>query len=499
MGLLRRNVAANLLGQAWAFAVQLAIVPVYLRLLGAESYGLVAFFVTITITLQIFDLGLSQTLSREFARLERQPGGASRPDLLRSLAVPYWAIGVTLGAAVFMLGPRILPGVVNAREIDQATLETAVRLMAIALMLQWPQTLYAAALVGLQRMVMLNVLRVGLVTFSALGAVLALLLVDATLQVFFSWQIVAASVGLVMMGYSAWRRVRQPGVAPRFSAAMLRKVWRFAAGMTVLSVLGVLLGQIDKLILIRLLPLEKFAYYSLAGTISNSIYGLVTPLYAALFPRFSALAGAGGRAELSSVYHTAQQVMAVMVAPVAITVSLFSHEILKIWTRDPIAAESAAPIASILILGTGLNGLMFIPYALQLAHGWLQLPIAIAAGFVVFTVPAVIVFASKYGAIGAASVWLALNAAYVLIGVWLTHRRYLPGEAGIWYTRDVLPPVVAAGVGAGLARWLYPAPEAVLPTILAIASALALSLGLAVLAAPRACGQIRSLLRTALR
>jgi hypothetical protein len=113
-------------------------------------------------------------------------------------------------------------------------------------------------------------------------------------------------------------------------------------------------------------------------------------------------------------------------------------------------------------------------------------------------VPAVIVFASKYGAIGAASVWLALNTAYVLIGVWLTHRRYLPGEAGIWYTRDVLPPVFAAGVGAGLIRWLYPVPEAALPTLLTIASALALSLVLAVLAAPRARGQIRSLLRTAL-
>ena len=50
--------------------------------------------------------------------------------------------------------------------------------------------------------------------------------------------------------------------------------------------------------------------------------------------------------------------------------------------------------------------------------------------------------ANLYGAVGAASVWVALNCIYMVIGLPLTHRRLLKGEAWRWLG-DIGLPLVA--------------------------------------------------------
>ncbi|MGZ8851505.1 MAG: hypothetical protein ACXW3E_14420, partial [Thermoanaerobaculia bacterium] len=124
-------------------------------------------------------------------------------------------------------------------------------------------------------------------------------------------------------------------------------------------------------------------------------------------------------------------------------IAFFGHDIILIWTRMPDVSREAAPIAACLILGSALNGMMTPPYALQLANGASSLGLSISSAQLVVYVPAVIVLASRYGVLGAAAAWVFINAAYVLVGIPITHRRFL-GTAGFDWIRDVGPPLVAA-------------------------------------------------------
>jgi len=60
-----------------------------------------------------------------------------------------------------------------------------------------------------------------------------------------------------------------------------------------------------------------------------------------------------------------------------------------------------------------------------------------------------------YGAVGAAWAWLALNGIYMIVGVPLTHRRLLKGEAFRWFTKDVGIPLAGSLVIAGIARLVF--------------------------------------------
>src|SRR5262249_9886781 len=134
-------------------------------------------------------------------------------------------------------------------------------------------------------------------------------------------------------------------------------------------------------------------------------------------PRFSALVQAGDEESLRYLYHAGSQLLAAVILPTAAVLAMFPYEILLQWTGDVETAKQTAPIVRLLVVGTALNGLMNLPYALQLAHGWVGIGLRINIGLIVVMGPALVLVVPRFGAVGAAMVWLTLNAIAVAVAV----------------------------------------------------------------------------------
>ena len=147
--------------------------------------------------------------------------------------------------------------------------------------------------------------------------------------------------------------------------------------MGAISATTLLLTQIDKIVLSRMLSLESFGYYSLAAVAANSLYALVTPVAAAVFPGLTREAASGDVSATALLYHRATQTVAVLVLPVAAVLALFAPQVLGIWTRDPKAAAVSGAVLSVLVTGVALNAVMNIPYMLQLAYGRTRLTVVL--------------------------------------------------------------------------------------------------------------------------
>jgi len=235
----------------------------------------------------------------------------------------------------------------------------------------------------------------------------------------------------------------------RFSWNQLNSVRRFAAGMMATTLLSLLLMQVDKIILSRLLSLEMFGYYTLAGTVAAVLYQLTGPITQAYYPRFTELLTSGDIPGLVKLYHQGAQLISVMIIPAALMLAFFAENILLLWTGNAVLAQNAAPLVALLVLGTMLNGLMHIPYMLTLAYAWPGFAVRQNMVAVVLLVPAILWATPRYGAIGAAWIWFILNAGYVLLGMHYLHRHLLKHEKWHWYLRDIgLPAWVVALVAA---------------------------------------------------
>ena len=455
MSLLKKNIAANFAGSIWQGLVNLIFIPFYIKFMGIESYGLVGVFATLQALFVILDMGLSATLNREMARLSTLPGREQEMrDLARSLEVIYWSIAIFIGIAVAAMAPYIAYHWVKAEHLSAQTIEQTLLIMGFAIALQWPASFYSGGLRGLQRQVLLNVIVISMSTLSGVGAILILWLISPTIQAFFSWQIIISVLNTCFLAWFFWHRIPHAGKTPTFQKQLLARVWRFAAGMFGIGILATVLTQLDKIILSKMLTLEMFGYYTLAGVVAMSLIYLIGPVFSAIYPRFTQLVSLGDEDELKQLYHKSCQLMSVLTLPVTAIVAMFSYEILLLWTQNPLTAENTHILVSILICGTALNGLMNIPYALQLANGWTKLGLYSNLIALMVMVPMIVYLTSQFGAVGGASAWVILNSGYLLIVIPCMHRRLLISEKWRWYWQDVGLPLVVSLIIAGMGRLL---------------------------------------------
>ena len=448
---LRRNVLANFLGQAWGAAMGLAFLPVYIHYLGIESYGLVGVFALLQSWLALLDAGMSPTLGREMARFTAGAHSAqSIRNLLRSLEVVCILIAVAICAIVWAGAGWLAQDWLRAERIPLNVVRDAIGLMAFVVALRFVEGLYRSAVFGLQRQVWYNVVNAGLATLRNVGAVLVLAFVSPTIGAFFLWQAFVSALSVLVTAsgvYAVLPRAPAPAV---FSGAALRDVWRFARGMAIITLLALLLTQVDKILLSRLLTLEAFGYYALAATVAGALYLFMAPITTALHPHLVSLVARGDEAGATAAYHHAAQAVTVFTLPIAVVIAFYGEGLLFAWSGDAKLARSAGPILAALALGNALNGLMHVPYQLQLAHGWTGFAIKVNIVAVALLVPAILWVVPLYGALGAAWVWIALNAGYVVAGIPLMHRRLLPNEMWHWYVRDTGLPALGAGAGLAL-------------------------------------------------
>jgi O-antigen/teichoic acid export membrane protein len=206
-----------------------------------------------------------------------------------------------------------------------------------------------------------------------------------------------------------------------------------------------------------LLTLELFGYYSLAATVAGVCYLLVAPVTTAVFPSLVKLSTLDERAALARLYHQGAQLVTALTAPAALLLSCYAAGVIYLWSGNAGLAQNTAPILFPLVLGSFLNGLMWIPYQCQLAHGQTGLVFKVNLAGAAVLVPALFWIVPRYGAVGAAWIWVAVNAGFVLISIHFMHRELVTREKWKWYFADVLLPLIGALAVVLLAGPLQPA------------------------------------------
>ena len=449
------NIAAGFANSAWSAIVVLLTVPFFLRYLGIPAYGLIGFFTSMQVLFGLLDVGLGPTINRQAARDASPDDRIKTRNLLHTLALAYGAAAVLIAAIIALAAPWIGRHWLNASTLTVKQLVEAVSLMGLVIAFRFPLSLYLGALIGAGGMVAASGIEMAMITLANVGAVVVLVWVAPTIQAFFIWQALIGLVNLAVSRAAAWRALK--GLAgsgrPRFDVTGLRQIWRFSTGMAVTAVLGAIFLQSDKVILSRIVSLDALGRYTLAWIVARSIHVFIVPVFAAVFPRLTALHAAGDIAGITRLYSSGTRALTAVIFPISCFVGVFATDLVTAWTGNPPLAKSVAPIVVLLLVGTAFNGAMHFPYALQLAYGKSSLPAAINAVLLVVFAPLVIVLARRFGIVGAAASWAILNVLYLFFGSWLTHRTLLRGNGAKWIVSDVGLPLVVALIIAGFGGW----------------------------------------------
>lgn len=214
--------------------------------------------------------------------------------------------------------------------------------------------------------------------------------------------------------------------------------------------------QLDKLLLSRLVSLADLGYYTLAATAANVMFMVVVPVTQAIYSQLVKLSLDDNQPKLASLYHNATQLVAVITASVTMLLCFFSNGVVFAWSGNQDLVRSTAPLLSILVLGSFINCLSYLPTQLQIASGWTSLLLKVNAIVVVLFIPSMILIISTYGVVGAAWGWVAVNIVHLLLISQFMHVRLLSGHQLKWYFSDVLMPTCGAVIVVIIAKKFEP-------------------------------------------
>jgi O-antigen/teichoic acid export membrane protein len=383
------------------------------------------------------------------------------------------------------MAPWLAGNWLKAETLPVAAAVRAFHLMGALIGLRWLAGLYRGAITGLQDLVWLNVTGAALATLRGAGVIPVLIWLSPTIEAFFLYQVVIALVELVVVFRRSWSLVPSRD-KPAFSGQALRRIWRFSAGVTIITLLYLLWNQSDKALLSTMLSLKAFGYYALASSVAGSLNVLVVPIGVVAYPRLTELVARGDEGVLAESYHRFAQMLTLAIAPGALVLALFSDHILLLWLRDPTTTNETAPLVTLLAIGVMLNAFMSTPQMLQLALGRTRFIIALNSMNVLVFVPAIYVGVSAYGAIASGYAWIAITASGLVLAVPLMHRNMLPHAKWRWYVNDVALPAGAALAAACLVYLTAPGPDVheTWTTVMVVSSALLLAFSAAVSVSP---------------
>ncbi|HWA74824.1 MAG TPA: oligosaccharide flippase family protein [Polyangiaceae bacterium] len=477
---LRWNVAANYAGQIYAAVVNVVFLPVQVHLLGAEAYGLVGFFAVLSGWLMLLDVGLTPTVSRETAKFSA--GALERPayqELLRSLEILFFALGLMVALGVFGLSGPIARHWLHPEKLATSSVSNAVALMGLSFAFRWQATLSRSVLSGLERQVWINLVTAVFATLRSIGVLAVLKWVDSSPGAFFVYQSLVAALELVALRLSVRKFLGvKRGERSRFSFAAIRRVASFSLTIALTSTAWLFATQMDKLLLSKLLPLSEYAFFSLAVTAATGVNMLAGPIGQAVQPRLTYLFAERNDSAFALTYSNATQMLSATALTASFLLAIAARPVLWAWTGNAELARQAAPVLALYALGNGLLAVGAVTYYLQIAGGDLRLHLRGTLIFSAMLLPAVVLATLRAGMLGASVAWFVGNLIFFLGWIPLIHRRFLPGSHLRWLARDVMLPAAVGSIPILLFRQ---APVLSLPR-------LQLALGLMLAAAISVCG-----------
>jgi O-antigen/teichoic acid export membrane protein len=438
---LRQNILANYASQIYVTLIGILMVPLYIKYMGAEAYGLVGFFAMLQAWFNLLDMGLTPTVARETARFR---GGAtdaiSFRRLIRSLEGIFIIVAIAGCISLYYASESISLRWLNASKLHVAEVQYALELMSIIVALRWMSGLYRGVISGSERLVWLASFNAAIATLRFVMVLPILIFIGPTPSVFFLFQCSVALVefvGLFLYGYHRLPLV-PAGVRLQWEWKPLKPVLKFSLTVAFTSSVWVLVTQTDKLILSKIIPLAEYGYFTLAVLVASGIMIISGPISAALLPRMSKMEAEGDQVGLINLYRKATQFVAVIAGSTGLTVAYFSEPLLWVWTGDRTLAQQAAPVLTLYALGNSVLAVAAFPYYLQYAKGNLRLHLIGNAVFVIFLIPSILLAANKYGGIGAGWVWLGMNLLSFVAWLPIVHHRFAPGLNTKWYYEDTI-------------------------------------------------------------
>jgi O-antigen/teichoic acid export membrane protein len=440
---IKLNAIANYVGQGYTIAVMIICTPLYLQYLGAESYGLVGFFMIMQNWLNLLDLGLSATLCRQVSFARGQTFGFKQfNNLLRSFELVFIALAIIIVLAVYLKSNWLAYTWIKAIALDPESISYCISIMGIIIGLRFFSTLYRGGIIGFEDQIWLNKAAVAITSLKYIGAFLILAYISNDIELFFEYQLVIAVLEVGILSRRFYYDLPSSTISKKWFKIdwkFFHEVLPFSMSITYTSAVQIIVSQFDKLLLSGLLSLKIFGYFSIITIISGGVISLSIPIFIAFQPRITMLAARESMDEMISLYIDMTQIVTWVVFSTAMLIVIYPQEILYSLTGDHRTYIWGGEVLQWYVLGSSTYVMGSCQYYLQNAFGKLKLYVIGMTLSLIVQAPLIYFVTTKYGAIGASQLWFVFSLIWFFGFTLVVHSKFIPRFHFKWLFKDICP------------------------------------------------------------
>jgi len=420
--LLARNTVLNLLGRGAPMLLAIVAIPLLIKQMGADRFGILTLAWIVIGYFSLFDLGMGRALTKLVAERVHDEHDPELPGLAWTALFCMLLFGLTGTLIMAPLSPFLVNTVLKIPAALQEESLSAFYVLALSL----PVVVSTAGLRGIleakQRFALINIVRVNLGVLTYLGPLFVL---PFTASLTYIVGVLAAGRVLAWFVYLMLCLKYVPALRTRITvqSRYIVPLLRFGGWLTVSNFISPLLEYIDRFIIGALISVTAVAFYVTPYEVVTRLLIIPGAVVAVMFPAFSA-SFVQNKQRTSRLFSKTVKWIHLLIFPLALVLIGLAREILQIWIGQEFAQQSTL-VMQCLTLGVFINSIAYVPSALLQGIGRPDL----TAKFHLLELPIYLVLLYsmiiQFGITGAAIAWLVrvlLDATLLLE----FSRRLLP-------------------------------------------------------------------------
>lgn len=419
---MRSAVILNYIAQFYSAISLLIVVPIYIKLLGSEAYGLVAFFIMLQAWFQILEAGISGSITRVIAISKNHTGNFSAALLIcKKIFILFFLISLL----ILFLGAIFNDFLTNEwfqTSISKDVLSVSLFSMFFSLAFKYLSGPFRSILIGLERHVELSVVTIIILTLKYPLSVFYIVYFSKEVDDFFIYQALTCVfefVSFLLLSIYSIKLNKERGKGGDNSGVLsltFIDFFKFSIQLSILSISWVVVTQVDKLVLSKFMTLDNYGFYSLAVSLSGAILIFAAPLNQILMPKLTGLFNNNDRDGFYRVYFISFSILCMISISLGIFLFIFGSEVVYLWTSEQVLSVRANEYLGFLSLGNSISVLMSMVFLLLFCSGDLKLHTIVYVCYSLVLIPLSIIITSNYGGYGASAFWFFHNV--ILFTFW---------------------------------------------------------------------------------
>lgn len=454
--------------------------PITVRGLGTDRYGLLVLVAALTSYLGLMDLGLGAAIIRYISYYRARNEGRPILGIVRFALIWFFVAGL-VGAAILAIGsPWLVQDVLRIPMDLWPTAETVVRLTAVNFVLVMLLSVVSAIPQGFLRY---DINAAVVCIFGTLSAVGPAVLVSwgHGLESIVIFYIVSNAFALALYFYFAARLFRDlPLSAGPPWKTVRRKALSFA-GLSALTNLHVVVAsQTTRLIVGIVGGASQAAYYQVPNQLSGNVNAMLNKAASVIFPTGADLMARNDGPAVSKLYLRTSRLLFLVNGSFGLALCIFAAPLLRFWVSELFAQEGATALVIFTITQT-INACTMAASNLTMSAGRPGVNLGFSLSNSVITLATVYPLTMRFGVAGAALAGL-LGASNVPFALYYRHKRILMiSTRQVWHA-SYRPTVIGALLSGPISYFLLlPLCRNLASTLLLAAIAVAICMSLSTL------------------